>query len=203
MIDYYKRNSKINRLYRIYKGMKQRCYNPHMPNYHIYGMRGVRVCDQWLNDYDAFCTWALANGYQDSLSLDRIDNDGNYSPENCRWADRYMQQRNTSRNKFITIGDETKTASEWCNIYNINLHTFYGRLREGWDEVQALQTPSKGKRNLDFEYHGVVKSIPQWAHEYGMGASTLKYRLLAGWPIEKALTVPVDSHHTLQRRAHE
>lgn len=192
MDGYYKR-SPDNRLYRIYKGMKTRCYNQNAPEYYIYGGKGIKICDQWMRDYNNFCEWALEHGYNDSLSIDRIDNDSNYCPENCRWATAYQQMRNTSRNRFLKIGDEEKTVSEWCDLYHINLHTFYGRLREGWPVEDALCVPSKGKRNLDFEYQGVTKSIPQWAKEYGMGATTLKYRLFAGWPIDKALTTPVKS----------
>ena len=199
-MDYYQRDSSHNRLYRIYKSMKQRCYNSNASNYKTYGGKGVRVCNEWLNDYDAFCTWALSHGYDDSLSIDRIDTNGNYSPENCRWADVFTQMRNTTRNKYMTIKNETKTVSEWCEIYGINLHTYYGRLREKWDPIDALITPSKGKRNLDFEYNGVTKSIPQWAKEFGMSATTLKYRILSGWPIERALNQPVDTNHTNQRR---
>lgn len=176
--------------------MKSRCYTPTSSNFIHYGGRGIRMCDEWLSNYDAFCEWSLRNGYNNSLSIDRIDNDGNYEPDNCRWVTRVVQQRNTSRNIFLTMDGETKTYSEWCEQYGINLHTFYGRLREGWDEETALKTPSKGKRNLDFEYNGVTKSIPQWAKEYGMGATTLKYRLFAGWPIEKALTTPVGSYQS-------
>lgn len=176
--------------------MKSRCYIPTSSNFIHYGGRGIRMCDEWLSNYDAFCEWSLRNGYNNSLSIDRIDNDGNYEPDNCRWVTRVVQQRNTSRNIFLTMNGETKTYSEWCEQYGINLHTFYGRLREGWNEETALKTPSKGKRNLDFEYNGVTKSIPQWAKEYGMGATTLKYRLFAGWPIEKALTTPVGSYQS-------
>lgn len=190
-MDYYKRDSSTNRLYRIYKAMKSRCYNPRVPNYNIYGGRGIRICDDWLNNYDSFCTWALENNYSDELSIDRIDNNGNYEPSNCRWSNRYEQQNNTSRNIFVTIDGDTKTVSEWARVYGISLHTIYGRTREGWPIVKAITTPSKGKKNLDFEYHGVTKSIPKWAKEYGICKSTLKYRLLSGWSIEDALNTPV------------
>ena len=134
----------------------------------------------------------LSHGYDDTLTIDRMDNNGDYSPDNCRWVDYITQMRNTTRNKYLTIGEETKTVSEWCERYGINLHTFYGRLREGWDEIEALTKPSKGKRNLDFEFNGIVKSVSQWAKEYGIRPTTLKYRLFAGWPIEDVLKVPVD-----------
>jgi len=192
MDDYRIRNAAKNKLYKTYKSMKSRCNNPNVPEYHRYGGRGIRVCDIWENDYDAFREWAIENGYDESLSIDRIDNDGNYEPSNCRWVDMLTQQRNKSNNRYIEIDGVKKTTSEWCELYNINLHTFYGRIREGWSDEDALKTPSKGKRNLDFEYNGVTKSIPQWAKEYGIGKTTLKYRLFAGWSIEDALNTPID-----------
>jgi hypothetical protein len=82
------------RLYRIWCAMKARCSNPNATYYCYYGGRGISVCEEWTNDFSAFQSWALANGYQDDLSIDRIDNDKGYSPDNCRWADRLTQNRN-------------------------------------------------------------------------------------------------------------
>lgn len=90
---------KKTRIYRIWKGMRQRCSNPKIACYHRYGGRGIFVCEEWQKSFISFKCWAINNGYRDDLSIDRIDNDGNYCPGNCRWATRKEQNNNQSRNK--------------------------------------------------------------------------------------------------------
>lgn len=111
------------RLYNIWCGMKQRCYYTKHKDYHNYGGRGIVICDSWKDDFLSFYGWALRNGYNDDLTIDRIDSDGNYSPDNCRWVTAKDQARNTRHVKLITIKGETKTATEWCDLLKLDYST--------------------------------------------------------------------------------
>ena len=96
-----------------YKNMKDRCYNPKNVSFTHYGARGIVVCDEWLNDRESFISWALSNGHDKSLSIDRIDVNGNYEPSNCRWATQSEQHNNERRNVVITYNGISKTLTEW------------------------------------------------------------------------------------------
>lgn len=111
--------------------MKQRCSNPNDISYKYYGGRGISVCEEWKNSYQAFCEWAMNNGYNTGLSLDRIDNDKNYCPENCRWVPLVEQKRNKRSAHYITINGETKFLAEWARVAGINPRTIYRRLDRG------------------------------------------------------------------------
>lgn len=132
-----------NRLYRIYWGMKSRCYNKKYLWYNDYGARGIRVCDEWLNDFQVFYDWAINNGYKENLSIDRIDVNGNYEPDNCQWITPKQQARNRRSNKYYTINGETHCLSEWCEILNLNYTTVKARLHYGWSIEKTLELEEK------------------------------------------------------------
>lgn len=117
------------RLYRIWQGMKSRCYTATDGDYSGYGARGIRVCSAWLASFDAFRDWALQNGYADNLSLDRRDVNGPYSPENCRWATRREQNRNRRNTLYITFEDVTKSAPEWAEQLGVSVGAIHSRYR--------------------------------------------------------------------------
>ena len=108
------------RLYSIWQGIKSRCYNEHNARYDRYGGRGIKVCDEWRNDFVNFYNWAIKNGYSADLTIDRINNDGDYCPENCHWATAKEQCNNRSTNILIKIGNATKTLTQWCEIFELN-----------------------------------------------------------------------------------
>jgi hypothetical protein len=130
--------SKIERLYFIWCGMKVRCKNPNSKAFPDYGGRGIIVCDEWVSDYLNFRDWALSNGYTDGLSIDRKDNDGNYEPTNCRWVTEKIQANNTRTNHLLTLGNKTKTLSEWAKDTGIKRETIMMRIRLGWSVNEAL-----------------------------------------------------------------
>lgn len=133
--------SSHHRLWVIWKSMRNRCKNPHHKNFRDYGGRGIKVCDEWRNSFQSFAEWALANGYSDILTIDRIDVNGNYEPSNCRWVDAKTQCRNRRNNRLITFHGKTKTLSEWAEIKRIPVSTLHVRLKHGMSIEDALTTP--------------------------------------------------------------
>ena len=133
------------RLYKIYKSMKNRCYGTwdekHIKNYKD---RGITICDEWLDNWLLFKEWAMKNGYRDDLTIDRIDNNKGYSPDNCRWIPFEKQASNKRTNLYITIGSETHTMAEWCRINNVSREAAYKRIETyGWDPAAAVTTPTR------------------------------------------------------------
>lgn len=115
------------RLYSIWAGIKSRCYDKNCSCYNRYGQRSIIMCDKWKNDYLSFKTWALRNGYSNDLTIDRIDNDGNYEPSNCRWVNNYQQSNNTSRTVKIEYNGNLYSAKQVATLLNINYKKFlYG-----------------------------------------------------------------------------
>ena len=141
--------SKNPRIDKIWNGMLYRCYNPKKDTFKHYGGRGIRVCDEWLpenNGAENFYNWAINNGYKDKLTIERIDVNGNYCPENCKWITQAEQMQNTRKSHRITIGNKTKCVNEWCRIYNIFSSTYYARKRKGLSDEEAITKPSQRRR---------------------------------------------------------
>lgn len=126
-------------LYWILRDMKRRCNDPRRSSYARYGARGIRVCPEW-DDPKAFYEWAISHGYAEGLQIDRIDNDGDYSPDNCRWITKKENLNNTSQNVYIELNGERHTATEWSIITGIPRKTIYRRLKAGKSPEEILKT---------------------------------------------------------------
>lgn len=156
-----KHNMTHTRLYNTWCNMKARCYRKTMKRYERYGGRGIIVCEEWKNSFIAFKNWAMANGYKDDLTLDRINVDGNYEPNNCRWISNLEQQSNRGNNRMITYNGETKALCEWARIYGLKWKTLQGRINDGWDIEKALTTPKLNHEELRNEKDKRSKKIVQ------------------------------------------
>ena len=151
-IESHKKHGGTNeRLYAVWINIKQRCLNKNNPSYKYYGARGVSICNDWL-DYSNFRSWAYKNGYKDDANfgkctIDRIDVNGDYSPENCRWITLQEQFLNRRSNVNIEINGESKSLTEWCSIYGVDSDYVRGRIRRGWNPLDALTTAKGCARN--------------------------------------------------------
>jgi len=132
------------KLYGVWCDMKKRCYCPTANNFNYYGGRGIYVCDEWVSNYGSFRDWALNAGYQEGLWIERIDNNGIYSPSNCKWATIKEQANNRSTARMITCFNKTQTVAKWAEETGINPRTIKSRLYVyGWDTERALTIHSK------------------------------------------------------------
>jgi len=123
--------SRTEKLYNIWSAMKSRCYNNTYKYYAYYGGRGISICDEWKLNYMEFRKWAIENGYSNGLTIDRIDNNGNYSPSNCRWATRSEQSENRRNNIFINFDGQTYTLTKWSRIFGIPDNTMWYKYHKG------------------------------------------------------------------------
>lgn len=125
------------RLFGVWVNMHERCENPHRKDWRYYGGKGVKVCDEW-SEFTAFAEWATRNGYSDNLTIDRVDVNGGYNPDNCRWVSWEKQMNNTTRNRRITADGKTLTLAEWAKESGIKYRTLQWRLSHGWDERRSV-----------------------------------------------------------------
>jgi hypothetical protein len=134
-------NKSYTKLYKSYTCMKERCYYPHNNRYYKYGARGIKMCEEWLKDRKTFFKWAMENGYEDGLTIDRIDVNGDYCPENCRWLSRKEQMKNKTTTVWVEYDGNRMCLADWARKTGIGRCTLAARLKSGWSIEQALTTP--------------------------------------------------------------
>ncbi len=188
--------------YTIWRSMRQRCEDSNSSGFYKYGLRGITVCKQW-HDFAVF--------YEDmgprpskKHSIERLDNEGNYTPDNCVWATSDVQSRNTRQNVMLTYDGITQCATDWAHTLGMKPKLLQGRIRDGWSTEEALLTPNnrrqKTKRrasilkNLDrvfLTHDGITQSAREWANSIPMKPKSFLSRLHAGWSMEEALRTPL------------
>lgn len=190
-----------SRLVNIYHNMKRRCYKPSDPAFSNYGGRGIKVCKEWRDSdhkthkgFLAFKKWAMENGYKEGLTLDRIDVNKGYSPENCRWVTRKVQNRNKRNTIFLTAFGKTQSLGDWAEEKGMTVKAIEQRLKKcGFSAEKALS-------QIDFRcnmitYKGETKTLSQWAEKLGINLQTLNSRInLKKWTIERAFETEVKKH---------
>jgi hypothetical protein len=181
-------------LYGVWRGMLTRCENPNSPSYNRYGGRGIKVCERWRN---SFLLWKNDMGPRPlGYTIERIDNDGDYTPTNCEWAPTKTQANNTRTNSYITWNGERKTLQQWADITGIKRSLIRARLNSGWSIERALTTKPEpyrgGKKARNFTFNGETHSLKTWAKKTGISFATLISRVYQfGWTFERAITEPI------------
>lgn len=188
-------NPNLKRLYSVWQNMKKRCYDKRNSGFKNYGGRGITVCQEWKNNFDVFAKWALSTGYdkdakRGECTLDRIDVDKGYYPENCRWVNIDIQANNKRTNVNITMNGETKTFTQWCKFYGKDEETIRDRVKhQGMTFEEAITTPVKPKY-IYITYCGETRSISAWERFFGFSDGFINSRINKGWSIEDAFEVP-------------
>jgi hypothetical protein len=189
---------------KVFQAMKQRCYCESCNIYYRYGGRGIYICDEWLEDRNTFFIWANSNGYKKGLQIDRIDNNGPYSPENCRWVNNTINNRNKRTNRLLTFEGKTLPSIEWAEEKGIVSGTIASRLARGHSVEEAL---SVGRLKAEESCRKVPISlitiknetlpIRVWLERTGVHKATYYSRIRKGFTPEQALFTPVDvTKHT-------
>ena len=159
-------------LYRTWDGMKKRCYNKNANNYENYAGRGIKMCDEWKNNFQAFYTWAINNGYKKELSIDRIDVDGNYEPSNCRWATAKEQSRNRRDTLYVEYNGEKRTLIEVSEEVGISYGKMYARIFEmgkSLEEAIAMKGYSENKcKRRKEKINGEILTVSEFCDKYGI-----------------------------------
>lgn len=203
-----KKTEEYRKLKNKWYHMKSRCFNKNCERYPRYGGRGITICEDWLI-FNNFYYWSINNGYKIGLTIERINNDGNYEPSNCTFIDKDKQLLNTSRTIYLTCFNETKTAQEWIKDprCKLSIKQIYSRYNYGWPDDRILTEPMEDQiqtakrlgRSRPLTGFGETKSIGEWLLDKRceVNKSVLKGRIRLGWSLEDALTFPVENAKTL------
>ena len=182
-----KHTNERQRIYNIYGLMVSRCYNPSNQAYKDYGGRGIKICQEWLDDRSKFYDWSLANGYKSEYSIDRIDNNKDYCPENCRWTDIYTQANNKRNSLKIFYKGKEQTLKEWCDELELPYKTIHPRITyQKWSPEKAFTTPINNNEanQTKVTFNGETKTLWEFAKDFNISFSTVLYRYEKGLPLE-------------------
>ncbi len=169
-----------------WRAMWSRCTDKAYGKYHLYGGRGISVCERW-RDFYSFME-DMGRKPSSKHSIERIDRDGDYCPENCVWATQTQQMRNTSNNLLLTLNGETKPAAEWAELIGFPKDVIYRRKRRGWSDERALTQAPREMEITSVTFNGQTKSLRGWSIALGLNLTTLISRFNKGWPVEKVLS---------------
>ena len=207
--------SKVSRLNRIYQNMKIRCYEPKSQKFKYYGGRGITVCEEWNNreiiykgqrgrhskGFLAFQEWALNNGYNDNLSLDRIDYNGNYEPTNCRWVTQKVQCNNTRRNRLINYKGKTQTLAEWCDELKLDYGKTNHRINTFHWSIERAFEVKENPRFRYITYKGKTQTLKEWCEELGLNPKIVSARINRyKWTIERAFEEKINVEYIRNTR---
>lgn len=180
-----------NRLYKTWSGIKARCTNEKCADYPNYGGRGISIDPKW-DCYQIFEEWALQNGYEDGMTIERIDVDGNYEPDNCKWIPPNEQQKNrriTYNNRYFTYDGVTLNYHEWAARIGVTAQEFGRRVRVHGDGSEYVINPPKREYpGRTVTLNGETKRVGEWLKEYGISRNAFDYRLSIGTTPEQAIT---------------
>jgi hypothetical protein len=137
-------------LYKTWHNMRSRCNNPNATKYELYGGKGIKVCNEWNSKFVCFYEWSINNGWEKGLTIERLDSNKNYEPNNCIWANYKTQNNNTTQNHSITFDGKTMNLNQWAEYLNISKKMLSERIRRGWTIKRALTTPNIKKDGFNF-----------------------------------------------------
>lgn len=164
------------RIYKIWRGMKDRCNNPNDQHYKWWGERGIKVCEEWENSFETFYQWALDNGYKGNLTIERIDVNKGYNPDNCTWISNSKQQENRTNAVRLTLNGETHSFKEWAKITGICESTLrHRKYIYRWSDRKTLTTSVNPPNRCEIEYKGKIYNQSMLAKEMNIDPKRVQY----------------------------